>query len=86
MRMGRPCIVSRMDAGTEVVNPPEAGLAVDLSRPAETAAAVVRLLTPGADWDRMAAAARCRYESRFTAAHYEQRLLGSLWPELPPVA
>jgi phosphatidylinositol alpha-1,6-mannosyltransferase len=26
MRMGRPCIVSNVDAGREVINPPEAGL------------------------------------------------------------
>ncbi len=29
MRMGRPCMVSTTDAAREVVNPPEAGLAVD---------------------------------------------------------
>ncbi len=29
MRQGRPCLVSTLDAGREVVNPPEAGLAAD---------------------------------------------------------
>jgi phosphatidylinositol alpha-1,6-mannosyltransferase len=81
MRMGRPCIVSNLDAGTEVVNPPEAGLAVDLADPPQTAAAILRLLTPGPEWDRTAARAKQRYESSFTAAHYEQRLLTALRQE-----
>ena len=34
MRNGRPCLVSTIDSGREVVNPPEAGLAVDPNDPA----------------------------------------------------
>src|SRR5258708_32957755 len=33
IRVGRPCLVSTLDAGREVVNPPEAGLAVDPDDP-----------------------------------------------------
>jgi phosphatidylinositol alpha-1,6-mannosyltransferase len=81
MRMGRPCIVSHLDAGKEVVNPPEAGLAVDLADPAQIAAATLKLLTGGPDWDQISARAKHRYESRFTAAQFEKRLLLALFNE-----
>ncbi|MCS7312722.1 MAG: glycosyltransferase family 4 protein, partial [Acidobacteria bacterium] len=74
MRMGRPCLVSPFDAGREVVNPPEAGLAADPQNPDELAQAVCRLLTPGPEWDRWSAQARARYESYFTARHFQERL------------
>jgi glycosyltransferase involved in cell wall biosynthesis len=79
MRMGRPCLVSTLDAGREVVNPPEAGLAADPGDPLALAEAVCRLLTPGAEWDRWSAQARLRYERRFTARHFQERLLQSLF-------
>jgi phosphatidylinositol alpha-1,6-mannosyltransferase len=78
MRMGRPCIVSTLDAGAEVVNPPEAGVAVDLKDPAQTASTILRLLTRGSEWEQIALRARQRYESSFTATHFEQRLLAAL--------
>lgn len=78
MRMGRPCLVSLVDAGIEVVNPPEAGLGVDLSNPEKTTDCVLRLLTPGADWEAMAGRARRRYEQRFTASQFRQRLATAL--------
>jgi glycosyltransferase involved in cell wall biosynthesis len=81
MRMGRPCIVSTLDAGVEVVNPPEAGLAVDLQDPNQAASAIVRLLTPGPAWDQMSARARCRYESNFTARHFGERLQAALFDD-----
>lgn len=81
MRMGRPCIVSTLDAGVEVVNPPEAGIAVDLADPAQIADATLRLLSPGPDWEQISARAKQRYESRFTAAHFERRLLSALFDE-----
>jgi phosphatidylinositol alpha-1,6-mannosyltransferase len=78
MRLGRPCLVGNRDAGREVVNPPEAGLAVDPDDPAALVEAVTRLLTPGPQWDAWSAAARRRYESRFTAAHFQRRFLDEL--------
>jgi phosphatidylinositol alpha-1,6-mannosyltransferase len=78
MRGGRPCLVSTLDAGREVVNPPEAGLAVDPRRPDEVADALVRLLTPGPGWDRWSEGGRARYASRYTRAHFERRLMEAL--------
>lgn len=78
MRLGRPCLVSTEDAGREVVNPPEAGLAADLSDSAVLAQACVRLLSPGADWNAWSAAAQRRYERQFTAAQFQARLRAAL--------
>jgi phosphatidyl-myo-inositol dimannoside synthase len=78
MRMGRPCLVSTLDAGREVVNPPEAGLAADPGDPQALAESVCRLLTPGAEWDRWSAQGRLRYERQFTAHHFQQRLVEAL--------
>jgi phosphatidylinositol alpha-1,6-mannosyltransferase len=79
MRLGRPCLVSTLDSGQEVVNPPEAGLAVDPSEPREMADAVQRLLTPGTEWERWSSHARSRYETNFTREHFQQRLLSVLF-------
>lgn len=78
MRVGRPCLVSTLDAGREVINPPEAGLAVDPADTRRVADAVSRLLTPGEEWDGWSIRARQRYEERFTAVHFEQRLVAAL--------
>lgn len=78
MRMGRPCLVSALDAGREVVNPPEAGLVADRDRPEELADAVCRLLTPGRVWDDWSRAARRRYDALFSAAHFQERLMHAL--------
>jgi phosphatidylinositol alpha-1,6-mannosyltransferase len=78
MRMGRPCLVSVLDAGREVVNPPEAGLMADVVKPEELADAVCRLLTPGRLWDDWSRAAQRRYESLFSAAHFQDRLMDAL--------
>ena len=78
MRRGRPCLSSTMDAGREVVNPPEAGVSVDPDNAIALSEALVRLLTPGPEWERWSASARARYESCFTAAHFEERLLCAL--------
>lgn len=82
MRVGRPCLVSHCDAGREVVNPPEAGLAVDPDDSRALAAALVRLLTPNAEWETWSQNARRRYEENFTAAHFQQRLIQALSPFL----
>jgi phosphatidylinositol alpha-1,6-mannosyltransferase len=81
MRVGRPCLVSTCDAGREVVNPPEAGLAADPKDADQLAGAIVRLLSPGAEWDRWSRAARRRYEARFTGADYQRRLVEAVFPE-----
>lgn len=75
MRLGRPCLVSDCDAGREVIDPPRAGLAADPRDPAGLVESLSRLLTPGAEWERWSHAARRRYEERFTAAHYQGRVI-----------
>ena len=78
MRLGRPCLVSTLDAGREVVNPPEAGLSADPRDPRALADAVCRLLTPGHEWEAWSLRARQRYEQHFTAAHFQRRLIEAL--------
>jgi glycosyltransferase involved in cell wall biosynthesis len=79
MRVGRPCLVSTFDAGREVVNPPEAGLAVDTTNQLELIEALCKLLTPGAQWDDWSANARRRYDRLFTAAQFQARLAAALF-------
>ncbi len=75
MRAGRPCLVSTIDSGREVVNPPEAGLAVDPEVASDVAAATVRLLSrDGDEWRRWSTQARARYETRFTVQLFRERL------------
>ncbi len=78
MRLGRPCLVSTEDAGREVVNPPEAGLSASPHDTEAIANATCRLLTPGQEWEQFANGARRRYESRFTGAQFQKRLLEAL--------
>jgi phosphatidylinositol alpha-1,6-mannosyltransferase len=78
MRLGRPCLVSTIDAGREVVDAPEAGLAVNPDEPGELTAALVRLLSDGAEWQRWSKQARQRYEENFTARQFQDRLLAAL--------
>jgi phosphatidylinositol alpha-1,6-mannosyltransferase len=78
MRLGRPCLVSDCDAGREVVNPPEAGLAVNPDDRLALVVALERLLTPGTEWENWSAQAQQRYASRFTAMHFQERLLKAL--------
>ena len=75
MRLGRPCLASIHDAGREVVAPPEAGLAVEPDDPGELAHAIARLLTSGGEWENWSARARERYNSMFTAEHFQRRLV-----------
>lgn len=77
MRAGRPCVVSTLDAGREVVCR-DAGLAVDPSNVSELSAALIRLMTSGTEWDAWSAAARERYESRYTEMHFHERLIAAL--------
>lgn len=79
MRVGRPCLVSTSDAGREVIAPPQAGLAVDVTNPDEIAAALIELLKANAAWRQMSNNARCRYEALFTAAHFQRRLLDAVF-------
>ncbi len=80
MRVGRPCLVSTLDAGREVVNPPEAGLAADPDDEAELAVSICRLLEDGPEWQQWSRQARRRYEENYTAQHFQQRLLAALFP------
>jgi glycosyltransferase involved in cell wall biosynthesis len=81
MRVGRPCLVSTMDAGREVVNPPQAGLAANPDNQEELVNAVCRLLGDGAEWQEWSAQARRRYEQNYTSKHFQHRLLSALFPE-----
>ena len=74
MRLGRPCLVSDCDAGREVVNPPESGLAVAPDNLPEVARALAALMTLDARWRQWSQAARCRYDGYFTATHFHERL------------
>ena len=78
MRVGRPCLVSTLDAGREVINPPEAGLAVDLDNAENLVGAVCELLQSGPRWDAWSVNARRRYQNTFTAAHFQERLISAL--------
>jgi glycosyltransferase involved in cell wall biosynthesis len=72
MAAGKPCLVSRSDAGMEVVQPPVAGLAVDPAIVGQLADALTSLLTAGEEaWSPQA---RDLYQSRFTAVHFQKRL------------
>jgi phosphatidylinositol alpha-1,6-mannosyltransferase len=78
MRIGRPCLVSGLDGGTEVVNPPEAGLAADPGRPSELVGAMSRLLARSGEWARWSVAARERYQRYYTSVHFGERLVDAL--------
>jgi glycosyltransferase involved in cell wall biosynthesis len=78
MRQGRPCLVSGLDAGAEVVNPPECGLAAAPGQPEKLAAALCRLLAATDEWAAWSQRARQRYEARFTARHFQDRLVAAL--------
>jgi len=85
MRMGRPCLVSTVDAGREVVNPPEAGLAVNPDNEVELADAICRLLGDGPEWKRWSEESRRRYEENFTAKHFQERLRAALFSGSVPM-
>ena len=84
MRLGRPCLVSNCDAGREVVNPPECGIAVDPTDQHALVDAVRRLLAQGDEWQSWSVAARARYESLYTEAHFQDRLAGAIQSVMQP--
>ena len=75
-----------MDAGREVVNPPEGGLASNPGAQKELAAGLVRLLSEGPEWQQWSTQARRRYEENYTARHFQDRLLTALFPAQPASA
>jgi phosphatidylinositol alpha-1,6-mannosyltransferase len=79
MRLGRPCLVSTIDAGREVVNPPEAGLAVNPGDKEAIAASLCRLLSASAEWREWSSQAKSRYESAFTARQFQARLASAVF-------
>jgi phosphatidylinositol alpha-1,6-mannosyltransferase len=81
MRYGRPCLVSTLDAGREVVNPPEAGLAANPENQPELVQAITRLLTAGPEWERWSEQSRQRYEQNYTAERFQKRLLAALFSD-----
>lgn len=86
LRLGRPCLVSDCDAGREVVQPPEAGLAANPGDATALTEAFARLLTAGPQWAEWSAAAHRRYVARFTAAQFQIRLLEALFGKAAPMA
>ncbi len=82
MRMGRPCLVSTLDAGREVVCPMgemnPAGIAVDPDNRAALTSALVRLMTHDAEWDSFSTAATARYARLYTGAGFRSRLTSAL--------
>jgi phosphatidyl-myo-inositol dimannoside synthase len=89
MRLGRPCLVSTLDGGREVVIPPWAGLAANPADQTQLTDSLVRLLSVSPEWDAWSQNARQRYEDCFTARHFQDRLLAALqpiWDEPLPVA
>jgi phosphatidyl-myo-inositol dimannoside synthase len=81
MRLGRPCLVSTLDAGREVVNPPETGLAADPDDQDQLVGAICELMSDGLKWHQWSERARRRYEQNFTATHFQDRLLAALFPK-----
>lgn len=75
MRAGRPSLVSQADAGREVVNPPELGLAVNPADAAGLIDCVARLLANSPEWSNWQTRTRTRYAEYFTAAHFQSRLV-----------
>jgi phosphatidylinositol alpha-1,6-mannosyltransferase len=78
MRLGRPCLVSTVDAGREVVLPPRAGLAANPANPEELAQALIRLLSDGPEWREWSVQARRLYADRYTEELFRERLLAAL--------
>jgi len=79
MRLGRPCLVSNIDAGREVVNPPEAGLEVNPDDSNDLCEGICKLMSDGDGWNELSTRARRRYESAYTAQHFQERLLSALF-------
>jgi len=84
MRYGRPCLVSDCDAGREVVNPPEAGLQVNVHDPRAVADALLQLLGNQRQWSVWSAGAKARYEKNYTVTAYQQRLFQAIDTVLEP--
>lgn len=78
MRLGRPCLVSDEDAGREVVNPPEAGIAVKQNDLEAMAQSLVFLLGDSEERRDMGHRAKARYDGRFTRGHFQERFLRAL--------
>jgi glycosyltransferase involved in cell wall biosynthesis len=79
MRVGRPSLVGSDDAGREVINPPECGLAAHPDQPAALLDAIARLLSASTEWETWSRNALSRYSRRFTASAFQERLVRALW-------
>jgi phosphatidylinositol alpha-1,6-mannosyltransferase len=78
MRLGRPCLSSIHDAGQEVIGPGNSGIAVEPGDRCALAEAVAKLVSADCTWEQWSANARRSYESQFTAAHFQQRLVDAV--------
>ena len=78
LRLGRPSLVGVADAGPEVVCPPEAGLAADPQDQDALIAAITELMTLDPQWFKWSEQAKARYDSQFTASHFDTRLREAL--------
>lgn len=79
MRLGRPCLVSTLDAGREVVNPPEAGLAVNPDDRDQLVEGICSLMSDDDQWRLLSERARTRYEQNYTAKHFQDRLIKAVF-------
>ncbi len=77
MRLGRPSLVSSLDAGREVVNPPEAGLSADPDDLDDLSERLAELMD-GPGWSEKSEASLRRYQNNFTQAHFADRLTRAL--------
>ena len=77
MRIGKACLVGTNDAGPEVINPPEGGLAVDPDSRSELAQSILQLLDHEG-WTQRARSTKQRFENNFTESHFKTRMLDAL--------
>ena len=78
MAAGLPCVCGSTDASAEVVEDGITGYCVNPREPAEVAGALLSILGDQGLRDRMSAAARARYELRYTRAAFQTRLMAAL--------
>jgi phosphatidylinositol alpha-1,6-mannosyltransferase len=86
MRFGKPCIVSPLDAGAEVVVDGKTGIAVDPASLEKLREAIARVLSDDALAARLGAAGLERLNEKYRFAHYRSRVRERLEAVLPQIA
>jgi glycosyltransferase involved in cell wall biosynthesis len=87
MRFAKPCLASRVDAGSEVVVDGQTGLLVDPGNLEEIHTAIERVLSDPSFAERLGRAGLARLNQRYRFQQYRARLqqqLTALLPELAP--